>query len=126
MRKFVAVHAGDSVDDGCTVTHSVQNSLTYRRVDGTLPKHHVLPNGDIVFRYEHLADSGEYQCQAITEKGTYVASFFGIILTLIIMTHKHHFIFILFTHDNQVSISKRATVDPSAKRHSNGVSLLGS
>ena len=97
MRKFVAVHAGDSVDDGCTVTHSVQNSLTYSRVDGTLPKHHILPNGDIVFRYEHLADSGEYQCQAITEKGTFVASFFGSVSNLIIRTHYFYFIFILNT-----------------------------
>ena len=77
LKKFVAVHPGDSVDDGCTVTHSVQNSITYSRVDGALPKHHVLPNGDIVFRFESLTDSGEYQCQAITEKGTYVASFYG-------------------------------------------------
>ena len=75
--KFVGVHVGETVDDGCTVIHSVKNSVTYSRVDGRLPNHHVLPNGDLVFRYDSLADSGEYQCKALTEKGIYSASFFG-------------------------------------------------
>ena len=77
MKKFVAVRVGDTVDDGCTVTNSVKNSITYGRVDGRLPTHHVLPNGDLVFRYDSLSDSGEYQCKALTEKGLYSASFFG-------------------------------------------------
>ena len=77
MKKFVAVRVGDTVDDGCTVTNSVKNSITYSRVDGQLPTHHVLPNGDLVFRYDSLSDSGEYQCKALTEKGLYSASFFG-------------------------------------------------
>lgn len=76
--KFVAKRPGETVDDGCVVTNSVQNSITYTRTDGALPPtHHVLPNGDLAFRYDSLADSGEYQCQAITEKGTYSASFYG-------------------------------------------------
>jgi hypothetical protein len=78
LRKFVSVRPGDSVDDGCIVENVNQHTTTYSKIHGGLPTHQILPNEDIIFRFESTKDSGEYQCQAITDKGTFSASFYGI------------------------------------------------
>jgi hypothetical protein len=85
-----------------------QYTTTYTKVHGGLPTHHILPNGDLVFRFEGTKDSGEYQCQAITDKGTFSASFYG--TTLVPHTHDS-FILISKLEISRIFINKTLRIE---------------
>ena len=77
LKKFIGASQGKNIYEMCTVTNSAQHTITYTRVDGrSLPAHQILPNG-IVMKYNSVNDTGEYHCEAQTDKGLHTASFFG-------------------------------------------------
>merc|ERR1712150_133880 len=69
---------GQSVETGCTVTNANNYRVLYTKVGGTLPLHNIMYNGDIQFYLRNSSATGEYQCEAITEKGVVSASFYVI------------------------------------------------
>ena len=83
LKKFVGVRSGDKVVEGCKVTNSVKHTITYTRVDGRLLTHHVLSNGTIIIQLNSTADTGEYHCEAQTDRGLHTASFFGMSITTV-------------------------------------------
>ena len=83
LKKFVGVRPGDKVSEGCKVTNSVKHTITYTRVDGRLMTNQILPNGTIVIQLNSTADTGEYHCEAQTDRGLHTASFYGMSITTV-------------------------------------------
>nr|XP_022309494.1 collagen alpha-1(XI) chain-like [Crassostrea virginica] len=76
VQEYVGAKVGQIVQNLCRVTEADRYNLQYSKVTGSFPIHNINSDGSVQFMMTGERESGEYECEAVTDTGSAVASFY--------------------------------------------------